>query len=184
MTPSADKLLFSHPVSVAERETELSQSLDANQPQRDSMAALYGLHAIDQLRGEVILTPGGGGRWLLEGQFSAVYKPICSVTLAPFRQKMSDHFVRHYETEAFEETDSDTETEFELPEDDSLDPDPIIDGIIDIADALAEEFAVRLDPYPRAPGADFSAEISENGVEIAEKASPFAKLAILKDKKQ
>jgi hypothetical protein len=51
-------------------------------------------------------------------------------------------------------------------------PDPIVDGVIDLGQAVYEEFAVALDPYPRKPGAVF-----EPPPEPAGFSSPFGALA-------
>ena len=53
---------------------------------------------------------------------------------------------------------------------------PIAAGEIDLGEAVAQQLAVSLDPYPRAPGAT----LASTGE--AEAQSPFAALAALKKK--
>ena len=61
---------------------------------------------------------------------------------------------------------------------DEGEPDPIVDGKIDLGALTAEFFALGLDPYPRKPGVSFeSPEQPEASV------SPFSALAIRADKK-
>ena len=55
---------------------------------------------------------------------------------------------------------------------DEDEPDPVIDGKIDLGALAAEFFALGLDPYPRKPGAAF-----EQGAECAPADSPFSALA-------
>ena len=44
---------------------------------------------------------------------------------------------------------------------DEDDPDPVIDGKIDLGALAAEFFALGLDPYPRKPGVEFVAPAEE-----------------------
>ena len=50
---------------------------------------------------------------------------------------------------------------------------------VDLGEALAEQLALALDPYPRAPTAD--TRIKEIGILSEEEAGPFGALAALKD---
>ena len=60
---------------------------------------------------------------------------------------------------------------FSLADEDE--PDPVIDGKIDLGALAAEFFALGLDPYPRKPGVAFDEE--ETNPEPTD--SPFAALA-------
>jgi hypothetical protein len=50
------------------------------------------------------------------------------------------------------------------------------DGRIDLGAIAAEHLALGLDPYPRAPGAEFADHIED----AARETSPFAALGLLK----
>ena len=54
---------------------------------------------------------------------------------------------------------------------DDDEPDPIVDGKIDLGALAAEFLALGLDPYPRKPGAEFAAPVAEEDDD-----SPFAPL--------
>ena len=59
-------------------------------------------------------------------------------------------------------------------------PEPIEGGIIDLGEAVAQQLALALDPYPRAPGAAILPEIGVNaGAAVARspEPGPFAALA-------
>ena len=56
--------------------------------------------------------------------------------------------------------------------DDEDEPDPIIEGKIDLGALAAEFFALGLDPYPRKPGASFELNAKPEPAD-----SPFAVLA-------
>jgi hypothetical protein len=65
---------------------------------------------------------------------------------------------------------------FSLADED--DPDPVIDGKIDLGSLTAEVFALGLDPYPRKPGVELVAP-----AEQALADSPFAALAAKRSKR-
>jgi uncharacterized metal-binding protein YceD (DUF177 family) len=71
------------------------------------------------------------------------------------------------------------EDEIELAETD-LDVVPYAGGAIDLGEAVAQTFALALDPFPRAPGADDA--LREAGVVSEEDLGPFAALKALRDK--
>ena len=173
--------IFHRPVVMDDRDKPKNVNLKANAAECAALAASFELHAINQLEGTATLTPQGAGKVTVKGTITASYEPICGVTLQPFKQKLSKSFVRHYATESLT---VETTEEVELPADDSLDPDPIIDGVIDLGAALAEELAVRLDPYPRAPGVAFEGLDTDPEATIAANESPFAKLVVLKDRQK
>jgi hypothetical protein len=53
-----------------------------------------------------------------------------------------------------------------------VEPDPIVDGKIDLGALAAEFFALGLDPYPRKPGVEFEPPVEEE----EDKESPFSAL--------
>ena len=57
-------------------------------------------------------------------------------------------------------------------------PEPMVDGAVDLGEAAAEQLALALDPYPRAPGAVFEPLPEAE----ATKVSPFAALRRLQSK--
>jgi uncharacterized metal-binding protein YceD (DUF177 family) len=54
-------------------------------------------------------------------------------------------------------------------------PEPLVNGVIDLAAVATEFLILGLDPYPRKPGAQFAAPAIEDGAD-----NPFAALADLK----
>jgi uncharacterized metal-binding protein YceD (DUF177 family) len=71
---------------------------------------------------------------------------------------------------------------------DVAEADPLPEGGLDIGEAISEELALALDPFPRKPGAalpeqfDAEAESSGQGSENKDKKSPFEALATLRRK--
>lgn len=145
-----------------------------------ALARRFGLPEIRSLAASVRVKPMAGGPMLrVAGRFTADLVQTCVVTLVP----LDAHF-----EEAFEMTfgpgdaeGEDGEVDFSFDDDDPFEP--IVDGSIDIGEAVAEHLALALDPFPRAPGASF--ELLEDTPEQPEKRpSPFAALARLRQKKE
>ena len=71
---------------------------------------------------------------------------------------------------------------------DEAPPEPLKDGHIDLGEAVAEQLALEIDPFPRKPGVSFEAysSVPESGQTPAQNGEngtgPFADLAALKEK--
>ncbi len=63
-------------------------------------------------------------------------------------------------------------------------PEPIVEGRIDIGEAVAQQLALALDPYPRKPGISLEDVIGNAAAGDDRPASPFAVLAGLVDRKE
>jgi hypothetical protein len=61
-------------------------------------------------------------------------------------------------------------------------PDPIIGGVIDLGQVVAEQLVLALDPFPRAPGAAFDSPADAPAAEGTPTPGPFAALAALRQK--
>ena len=104
---------------------------------------------------------------LLEAQFEAKFEQYCVVTLEPVRSAVSDNFSLVYgpppEKEAEIVIGSD-EPAFE----------PLIDDVIDVGEAVAQELSLALPVSPRHPDADAEDWALDEPLE-----GPFAALAHL-----
>ncbi|MFC7539628.1 DUF177 domain-containing protein [Siccirubricoccus deserti] len=87
---------------------------------------------------------GAGRRGAGRGRFTATVTQACIVTLEPVEQQMAESLAFRLLPPEQEEADG--------PED--LDEIACPDGVADLGEAVAEQLALALDPYPRAPGAD------------------------------
>ena len=168
---------FSRPLRVDDLppgETEIG--LEADSTERAALARRFDLLSLESLTARLALLPEAGGLVRLRGTVKAKLTQACVVTLAPVAGVVEASFERLYGPAALER---DLPEEEELGEDDP--PDPIDDGLIDLGEAVAEEFGLGIDPFPRAPGAEFSGYSSDGQGEV-KPASPFAVLAKLKDR--
>jgi hypothetical protein len=71
---------------------------------------------------------------------------------------------------------------------DAIDPDeeleePLPEGPLDLGELVAQEFAVALDPYPRAPGAAFTPTWGEDPAGVAAGEPPEGKIRPFADLK-
>lgn len=146
--------------------------LAADEAARTRIARWLDLPSIGRLEGRVELKP-----WLdgaeLKGRWRAELEQTCGVTAEPLAASPSGSFVLRVlpaDSPHAPTAESDVAVD---PEAD--DPPDVLEGEdIDVAAYLVEQLALELDPFPRAPGAEFTPP-----EEVAEP-SPFAKLAALK----
>lgn len=185
---------FSRPItpeSLGEKGKVLS--IEANADERSRLAQRLGLDGLEALSAEIRLTPRNGGRIVrLEGTFKALVRQICVVTLEPVEDHIEGTIKRIYDT-TFEELENEEEN---IDMDGEDPPDPLIGGEIDAGEAVAEQLALEINPFPRKKGttfADYSAgppgDKNGGGVSgdkteenAAPSANPFVGLKKLKNK--
>ncbi len=154
MTPTEP---FSRVVRVAGLPKEgQTLTIEASPAERDALAALYELPAIERLSATLSLRRSGRGGVRIKGAVHGELTQVCVVSLEPFSaildEEIDVRFAPRSGDEAGRRPSRDLET-FSMADQD--DPDPIIDGKIDLGALAAEFFALGLDPYPRKPGASF-----------------------------
>ncbi len=155
---------FSRPVPLTRIGAQpFRQKIAANEVERAALAKRFALVSLDRLDATVELVLERGGTILLTAEFSAGYAQECVVSLDPVAGSVQAGFALRYgPPEAEPETDSDEEPAFE----------PLTDPAVDIGEAVAQEFALSLPPFPRAP--DAVIEESPSGLSGD---GPFAALA-------
>lgn len=154
-----------------------THTLEATADERVALARRLGLESLDSLVGKVTLTPFKGGDMVrVEGQFQATLTQICGVTLEKLAANVAEEFQLTYSLVPAEPD----EAEILLDPDADDPPEYAEDGHIDIGEVVAEQLALGIDPFPRAPGAEFVPP--GDGAE-AVLTGPFAALAKLKEKK-
>ncbi len=138
--------------------------LEADAAERAALARRFGIPAVERLRAELVLRPEADGAVRAEGRLDASVVQSCVVTLEPVAQRVD-------ETVSLRLLPAGRE-----PQDEADEPDEIAtrNGVADLGEAVAEQLALALDPYPRAPGAILPAEASE------EAEHPLAGLAKLR----
>ena len=151
--PKTDAIEFSRPLDVIAIGARVMQrKISANAKERQLLATRFALLALDRLDATLELRRGPDGSVSVSGHLSGRVTQACVVTLEPVHSNLEADFSRSFSEQASAEQ-SDVTLDFDVDE-----PDCIQDGQIDLGEVVAEEMALALDPYPRAPGAEFSPE--------------------------
>ena len=131
-------------------------TIEASPAEREALAALHKLPAIETLTASLNLRRSGQGGVRVTGNVHAGLTQVCVVSLEPFPATVDEEVDVRF---ASSPGDGAARGPSEAPEAfstaDEDEPDPIVDGKIDLGALLAEFFALGLDPYPRKPGASF-----------------------------
>lgn len=142
--------------------------------EREALARRFGLLSLDRLNASLELRRHAGDVIGLTGQLVGDVVQSCVVSLAPVAAHIEVDFEASYRA---------GETQLPQVDVDPLGrdgPEPLIDGQIDLGEAVAQQLAIALDPYPRAPGAALHPGQLAGADEQTGKSQPFAALAALK----
>ncbi|WP_296168853.1 DUF177 domain-containing protein [uncultured Brevundimonas sp.] len=161
-------LPYSVPVRLNQAGTGLDRRLEPDAAERAKIARSLDLASLDAFEADMRLEPHGNVGWRVSGRVRADAVQTCGLTLEPLPvhidTKFSIPLVEAVETES---------DEIDVTLDDDA-PDLIEDGQIDLGQYAVEQLALKLDPFPRKPGAEFVQP--EEPTEI----SPFAVLKQLR----
>jgi uncharacterized metal-binding protein YceD (DUF177 family) len=163
MSKPANEL--SRPVLLARLGNEpFRQLIAASEAERDALARRLDLLSLHRLEAEVELVREPAGTILFSAAFEAAFAQECIVTLDPVAGHVSERFQLRY---------GPPETEKPSPAvDDDPAFEPLESDVIDIGEAVAQEFSLSLPPFPRAPDAVIETDLAEDDDD-----GPFAALA-------
>lgn len=156
----------------------VTMEISAEAHELAALARRFGLVAIESLAAKVTLERDEADPILrLRGHFTAHVTQSCVVSLEPVVSPVEGAVEGDYTTDADAAAQS---VRHMAPDDDVAPgeddlPELLEGGEIDIGEVVAEQLGINLDPYPRRPGAVFSAA----GEEL-KRISPFAVLRDLK----
>jgi uncharacterized metal-binding protein YceD (DUF177 family) len=170
----SDETPFSRPVKVETLPHDgLDQRVEADAAERAELAKRFGLVDLAELVGDFhIERLGREAR--VTGEVDALVTQTCVVTLEPFDERVTEEVDVRFAPPADGRKMPAAKKEETVNLDDD-EPDPIVDGKIDLGALAAEFLALGLDPYPRKPGVEFEAPVAEEDDD-----SPFAPLTSLK----
>ena len=162
------------PVAIGDvSETGRHFDLVADASTRAAVARVAGLRDLPRLEATFDVTRRGADGLHVAGLVSATVGQNCVVTLEPLTNEIKEKVDLHLvPRRAALREEGDTESEPREPKWD--DPEPLVDGVVDLASLATEFLILGLDPYPRKPDAVFdppAATEPEQG--------PFAALAKL-----
>jgi Large ribosomal RNA subunit accumulation protein YceD len=149
-------------------------TIEAAPAERDALASFYRLPDIAALTATLRLEPWGRGGARVTGAVHGKLTQLCIVSVEPFPATVDEEVDVRFAPPKAADRKSSAEQEAQtlsLAEEDE--PDPVIDGKIDLGALTAEFFALGLDPYPRKPGAVLDEERTNSEPTV----SPFVGLA-------
>jgi uncharacterized metal-binding protein YceD (DUF177 family) len=166
---------WSAPVAVHDvPETGRHVDLAADEGARAAVAQAIGLRTLPRLDAGFDLARHGREGLRVVGRVSATVGQTCVVTLEPIENEIDEAIDVVFAPEAAPDLPEDAARERRVAADDA--PEPLVGGVVDLGVLATEFLALGIDPYPRKPGAEFTAPAAEDD----EASRPFAALAALK----
>ncbi len=168
-------------------EAEITEEISAEPGERAALARRFGLLSLDRLSATFRLESAGrlertGARNLVRvaGRLAAEVTQACVVTLEPVGAHLEKDFTLLYDLDAAAHGEAEGAREVVVEPEAAEPPEPVGPHGIDLGEAVAQQLAIALDPYPRAPGAALPEEprAGAGGARAAE--GPFAALESLK----
>lgn len=145
---SAPELPYSEPVRLHQIGAGVKRTLTPDAAAIRRIIKALDLASLDMFETDVDLVPTAAG-WTLSGRVRARLAQTCGITLEPLPLEIDDGF----SVQLAEPVEEDSEEIVITLEDES--PDVVEDGQIDLGQYVVEQLALRLDPFPRKPGAEF-----------------------------
>ncbi|HEV7267032.1 MAG TPA: DUF177 domain-containing protein [Falsiroseomonas sp.] len=133
---------FSRPIRLGPDRRDIT--LEANAAERAALARRFGILGIGALTATLRLEPEAGGSVQARGRLSARVEQLCVVTLEPVAQRVEAPIDLRILAEGEEPAEEDPDSPDEIES---------LGGVVDLGEAVAEQLALALDPYPRAEGA-------------------------------
>lgn len=151
-------------------------SLVADATERAALAKRFDLHELSQLEAKVTLTRAGEAVQLT-GHMRANATQACVISGKEVPAVVDEPLTLQFLPENVDAVFPDEEMELAADDCDII----WHDGrVVDVAEAVAQSFALALDPYPRAPDAEEIARAA--GFKTEDEAGAFGALAALKSK--
>ena len=153
---------------------EVELEVRARPAERAALATRFALVSLERLGARVRARRLSGGVYGLRGRLSADVTQSCVITLAPFAASIDEGFSLTWSSGSGWVDEGETLVEVE-----GMRPTAWDGTAIDVGEAVAQQLALALDPYPRAPDAK-TTEPAEDEAPEEEGRRPFAALAELR----
>jgi uncharacterized metal-binding protein YceD (DUF177 family) len=150
-----------------------THTIEADEDECRALADRLGLLSLNGLNAGVVLSRTTDGLVRLKARFKARCTQSCVVTLRAVHQDIDEEFELFYS----EKASLNGIGALQVTVEDELWPEPLEQGRVDIGEAVSQQLALALDPYPRAPGAVY--EATAGRAVGAERASPLAEIGKL-----
>lgn len=181
MTETKDKAGWVHIINAEDAGQDLTElALTPNADDLQRIADLLGIMEVKSLQADLEFKRVQGGLVVkIDGTFKADVVQACVVTLDPIENHVEDKFSAWYadpeQAVSFNKARKQREMEKQHGEvpivDEKDDPEPIVNGQIDIGDVVTQFLSLSLDPYPHKEGVQF--EVGDD--EVRPETSPIRK---------
>ena len=179
MRQNTDQPVLARPLKVDEIRDDASGTIQVTEVEREAVAKMLDLEALDQLTLTYRFDQIGGGRLRLAGTLRADVTQTCVLSLEPIERFLEAPVEVEFWPEALI-AGSDTSVA-ESGTSGLLDwPEAIVDGRIDLGPVVYDCLATALDPYPKREGASFDWPSGAAEEEEGAESGPFSALAALK----
>lgn len=167
---------------------------EASDEEREDLARRLGVVSVEEADATITLQQVKGGIVQAIGTIRAQVTQNCVVSLAPVISQIEEQFEGWFGDEnaavSFARAKSERDAkkanmETEILEE-SVDPEPIINGQVDIGELATQHLALAIDPYPHAPGVKYELGVDtkeENAPGASLRKSPFEALKDWKEKR-
>ena len=138
------------------------EKISADAKECQSLAARFQVPKIHAVTAALQAKSWRGGGMKISGQAFIDLDQVSVVSLETFRSQTTIPVERYFlNIPAGENNESEQ------------DIDPIVNGIIDLGEVVAESIALELDPYPRMPGEAFQSVIEDDPAHDEKPPNPF-----------
>lgn len=155
--------------------------LETTADERAGVAERLGILSVEALKAELLVRRWKRDGIVVEGRITGALEQACVVTLDPVRETVNEpvELIFVPETSRLARVEPEGDGELHLDPEGADIPETFRGDTIDLGPFLEELVGLSLDPYPRAPGVEFS-ELDTDPDPAGGKVSPFAALGRLK----
>lgn len=186
---------WSYPIESEEIDEKGQKfQINADNASKEDLARRLNLLALNDLSAKLIATRQNKRVIYVSCHFNAEVVQKCVVTLQPVTDHISEEFEAWFAdpdqvvsfARARHERDKARETQERPMLEEQEDPEPIIDGKIDLGELVTQYLSLAINPYPHSPEALAKKEREENSglASDQERINPFAALKSLKEEKE
>ena len=154
----------------------LKYTLTANEHVRELLRERFDLVSLDSLIAEVEILPFRKTGLRVTGSFSAAVVQACIVTLEPVESALAEEFTLDFRPVVVADGSAREVAVDPMAEEA---PEPLLEEGFDLGEVVAEQLALAIEPYPRAPGAELNSDVGSDEV-LEKKPNPFSVLKNLK----
>lgn len=171
---------FSCPFTIADLgEGEARLAIEAGPRECERLARRFELVSIGSLAARLDLSLNPAGEIDVSGQLAAEVIQTCVVSLEPAPARLAEDFSLRYAPGAREPIE-----DLSFGPGDEEPPEPLCGHTIDLGELVAQQLALALNPFPRAPGVRSRAAAAGSPEAGVDAAGPFAGLSALKRRRQ